>query len=132
MHSEVHLELLQEAVVVGPEEPDVRHLKQDHGQPLQTQAKRPRLVPRRALQDKWMEPVWVGGLLIDQCRSSRGAIRILQTGDTGAGLRRNQVGCSANAFDGDEMNMLVSTLVGARVSSQRRAVQAQRVHAAGM
>lgn len=34
-------ELGEEAVVIRPEEADVGNLKEDHGQPLEAQAKRP-------------------------------------------------------------------------------------------
>ncbi len=39
------LELLQEALVLCPEQPDVRDAEQHHGEPLQAQPKGPGLLP---------------------------------------------------------------------------------------
>ena len=48
----LHFELLEEALVLAPEQPDVRDAVQDHGQPLQPQTEGPaQLVPRPRCKD---------------------------------------------------------------------------------
>lgn len=49
-------ELVQEASVLGPEEADVGYPKEDHGQPLQAQAKCPPHVPERTIAIHWHQP----------------------------------------------------------------------------
>lgn len=46
-------ELLEEAFILAPEKPDIRDTKQNHGQPLQPQTKRPaHLIPSTSCRRK--------------------------------------------------------------------------------
>lgn len=47
------VELLEEAFILAPEKPDIRDTKQNHGQPLQPQTKRPtHLIPSTSCRRK--------------------------------------------------------------------------------